>query len=172
LNDAAAVGSYRELMAGRTIRGGAMRRSKRLTIIRIGLAVATLGMTLPVAAQAKPLPRDPIQAEYQARAVPVIDSIQAEYQARAVPVIDSIQAEYQARAVPVIDTKRVVSSKTPDDRGFARTYDEQPVLVSDGGSSFDVNQYAATGFGLALVLMAGGMGLAIRHNRKSKLSPA
>ncbi len=42
-----------------------MRRSKRLTIIRIGLAVATLAMTLPVAAQAKPLPRDPIQAEYQ-----------------------------------------------------------------------------------------------------------
>ena len=151
-----------------------MRRSKRLTIIRVGLAVAALAMTLPVAAQAKPLPRDPIQAEYQARAVPVIDRIQAEYQARAVPVIDRIQAEYQARAVPVIDTKRVeiLSSKTPDDRGFARTYDEQPVLVSDGGSSFDVNQYAVTGFGLALVLMAGGMGLAIRHNRKTKLSPA
>ena len=74
----------------------------------------------------------------------------------------------------MIDTKRVeiLSSKTPDDRGFARTYDEQPVLVSDGGSSFDVNQYAVTGFGLALVLMAGGMGLAIRHNRKTKLSPA
>jgi hypothetical protein len=165
-----------------------MRRSKRLTIIRIGLAVATLAMALPVAAQAKPLPRDPIQAEYQARAVPVIDSIQAEYQARAVPVIDTIQAEYQARAVPVIDTIQAeyqaravpvidtqlgtVSSTTPDDRGFARTFDEQPVLVSDGGSSFDVNQYAVTGFGLALVLMAGGMGLAIRHTRKSKLSPA
>ena len=140
-----------------------MRRSKRLTIIRIGLAVATLAMTLPVAAQAKPLPRDPIQAEYQARAVPVIetnqlakDPIQAEYQARAVPVIetnqlakDPIQAEYQARAVPVIETQ-----------------------LSDGGRSFGVDQYAVTGFGLALVLMAGGMGLAIRHNRKSKLSPA
>ena len=55
-----------------------MRRSKRLTIIRIGLAVATLAMTLPVAAQAKPLPRDPIQAEYQARAVPVIETNQLE----------------------------------------------------------------------------------------------
>ena len=118
-----------------------MRRSKRLTIIRIGLAVATLAMTLPVAAQAKPLPRDPIQAEYQARAVPVIETNQL--------AKDPIQAEYQARAVPVIETQ-----------------------LSDGGRSFGVDQYAVTGFGLALVLMAGGMGLAIRHNRKSKLSPA
>jgi cytochrome oxidase assembly protein ShyY1 len=96
-----------------------MRRIRRLTIIRIGLAVATLAMTLPVAAQAKPIPRDPIQAEYQ------------------------------ARAAPVIDTQRV-----------------------DGASSFDVNQYAVTGFGLALALMAGGLGYAIRHNRRSTLSPA
>jgi cytochrome oxidase assembly protein ShyY1 len=96
-----------------------MRRIRRLTIIRIGLAVATLAMTLPVAAQAKPIPRDPIQAEYQ------------------------------ARAAPVIDTQSV-----------------------DGASSFDVNQYAVTGFGLALALMAGGLGYAIRHNRRSTLSPA
>ena len=41
------------------------------------------------------------------------------------------------------------------------------MLVSD-----DVNPFEVTGFGLVLVLMAGGMGLAIRHNRKSKLSPA
>ena len=144
-----------------------MRRSKRLTIIRVGLAVATLAMSLPVAAQAKPLPRDPIQAEYQARAAPVIDTTPLSR--------DPIQAEYQARAAPVIDTEAqlgIVPSRTPDDRGFARRYDEQPVLVSDGRSSFDVNQYAVTGFGLALLLMAGGLGLAIRHNRRSKLSPA
>jgi hypothetical protein len=118
-----------------------MRRIRRLTIIRIGLAVATLAMTLPVAAQAKPIPRDPIQAEYQARAAPVIDT-------KPLPR-DPIQAEYQARAAPVIDTQRV-----------------------DGASSFDVNQYAVTGFGLALALMAGGLGYAIRHNRRSTLSPA
>ena len=73
-----------------------MRRSKRLTIIRVGLAVAALAMTLPVAAQAKPLPRIH-PGGVPGRAVPVIDRIQAEYQARAVPVIDRIQAEYQAR---------------------------------------------------------------------------
>jgi cytochrome oxidase assembly protein ShyY1 len=98
-------------------------------------------MTLPVAAQAKPIPRDPIQAEYQARAAPVIDT-------KPLPR-DPIQAEYHARAAPVIDTQRV-----------------------DGASSFDVNQYAVTGFGLALALMAGGLGYAIRHNRRSTLSPA
>ena len=159
-----------------------MRRNRRLTIIRIGLAMATLAMVLPVAAQAKPLPRDPIQAEYQAKAAPVVDTkplprdpIQAEYQAKAAPVIDTQRVEipYLSHGVGVTEAQLgIVSSRTPDDRGFARTYDEQPVLVSDGGSGFDVNQYAVTGFGLALVLMAGGLGLAIRHNRRSRLSPA
>ena len=108
----------------------------------------------------KPLPRDPIQAEYQAKAAPVIDT-------------QRVEIPYLSHGVGVTEAQLgIVSSRTPDDRGFARTYDEQPVLVSDGGSSFDVNQYAVTGFGLALVLMAGGLGLAIRHNRRSRLSPA
>jgi hypothetical protein len=137
-----------------------MRRNKRLGIIRIGLAMATLTMMLPVAAQAKPMPRDSIRAEYQARAVPVIDT-------------QRVEIPYLSQGVGVTEAELgIVTSKSPDDRSFPRTYDEQPVLVSDGGSSFDVNTYAVTGFGLALVLMAGGMGLAIRHSRKSKLAPA
>ena len=137
-----------------------MRRGKRLTIIRIGLAMATLTMMLPVAAQAKPMPRDSIQAQYQARAVPVIDT-------------QRVEIPYLSNGVGVTEAELgIVTSKSPDDRSYARTYDEQPLLVSDGGSSFDVNPYAVTGFGLALVLMAGGLGLAIRHNRKTTLSPA
>lgn len=49
---------------------------------------------------------------------------------------------------------------------------ETTPIVSDGGTTIDINPYAVTGFGLALLLVMGGMGLAIRHNRKAKLSPA
>ena len=151
-----------------------MRRSKRLTIIRTGLALAALAMIIPTAALGKPLPRDPIQAEYQARAYELRDPIQAEYQARAYSIpTQSVEIPYLSGGAGVSEIQLgIVSSTSPDDRSLARTYDEQPVLVSDDGSSFDVNPFAVTGFGLVLVLMAGGMGLAIRHNRKSKLSPA
>ena len=131
-----------------------MRRRKRFTIIRIGLALAALTMIIPTAALGKPLPRDSIQAEYQARAY-------------SIPT-QSVEVPYLSGGVGVTETQLgIVSSTSPDDRSFARTFDEKPVLVSD-----DVNPFKVTGFGLVLVLMAGGMGLAIRHDRKSKLSPA
>jgi hypothetical protein len=186
LNDAAVVRSYRELMAARTTGGGAMRRRKRLTIVRIGLALATLTMMLPVAAQAKPLPRDSIQVDTQRPEIPylsqgvgvseadlgIVTSKSPDDRSLA-RTYDEQRAEipYLSHGVGVSEAELgIASSNSPDDRAFARTTDEQPVLVSD--SSFDVNPYAVTGFGLMLVLMAGGMGLAIRHNRKSRLAPA
>ena len=159
-----------------------MRRNRRLTIIRIGLAMATLAMVLPVAAQAKPS----FEGSHPG-GVPGQGGPGGRHEAASqgshpggVPGQGGPGDRHAARRDPVSQPWRgpdeaqlgIVSSRTPDDRGFARTYDEQPVLVSDGGSSFDVNQYAVTGFGLALVLMAGGLGLAIRHNRRSRLSPA
>lgn len=64
------------------------------------------------------------------------------------------------------------ASKAPDDRSFARGKEQQlaPVVRTDGG--IEVDTYAISGFGLAALLMAGGMGLAIRHRRKTRLSPA
>ena len=62
---------------------------------------------------------------------------------------------------------------SPDDRGYPRAYPETTTLVAtDDGSRFDVNPYVVTGFGLALLLLAGGMGIAIRQSRKTTLSPA
>jgi hypothetical protein len=152
-----------------------MRRRKRFTIIRIGLALAALAVMLPVAAQAKPAPKDPMQAHYQASAREIpIDPMQTYYQASA----REIPAEGQRLEIPYLSHGQGVAeaelglatSNSPDDRGYART--DQPVLVGDGGSTFDVNPFTVTGFGLALLLVAGGMGLAIRHSRKSRLSPA
>jgi hypothetical protein len=62
---------------------------------------------------------------------------------------------------------------SPDDRSFSRAPSlETTPVVSDGGTTIDINPYAVTGFGLALLLVIGGTGLAIRHTRKGRLSPA
>ena len=62
---------------------------------------------------------------------------------------------------------------TPDDRGFARVGPETTTIVAtDDGSRFDVNPYVVSGFGLTLLLLAGGMGIAIRQSRKTTLSTA
>ena len=54
-------------------------------------------------------------------------------------------------------------------RGHSRA---ATVVVTDDGSRIDVDPYVVTGFGLALLLLAGGMGIAIRQSRKTTLSPA
>ncbi|HEY7707601.1 MAG TPA: hypothetical protein VH968_10580 [Gaiellaceae bacterium] len=138
-----------------------MRRRKRLTIIRIGLALAATAAVLPVAAQAKPLPSDPIMREYQARAY----TLPAEDQRTEIPYLSHGSGVTEAQL-------GIAGSNSPDDRAFARTSDPQPVVVVDDASGFDVNPLAVTGFGLALMLVAGGMALAIRHSRKGRLSPA
>ena len=50
--------------------------------------------------------------------------------------------------------------------------DGSTVQCACHGSRFDVNPYVVSGFGLALLLLAGGMGIAIRQSRKTTLSPA
>lgn len=65
------------------------------------------------------------------------------------------------------------ASTSSDDRPYSRapTLETAP-MTSDDGISIDVNPYVVTGFGLALLLLAGGMGIAIRQSRKTRLSPA
>jgi hypothetical protein len=64
-------------------------------------------------------------------------------------------------------------SKSPDDRTYARgPMVETPLATNSDGISVDMNPYVVTGFGLALLLLAGGMGIAIRQSRKTRLSPA
>jgi hypothetical protein len=135
-----------------------MRRSKRLKIVRISLAMAVAAI-IPVTAQAKPIPASGVgsQLEYQLKAVPVV----------TVTSYGS-EREYQAKAAPVVES----GATSSDDRPFSRA----PILEStpvtdDGGSTFDVNPYVVSGLGVAF-LLALGMALAIRHNRKTKLSPA
>jgi hypothetical protein len=127
-----------------------MRRSKRLKIVRISLAMAVAAI-IPVTAQAKPIPASGVgsQLEYQLNAVPIQQGVtgvgsERDYRLKAVPIQQTVtsygsEREYQLKAVPIPES--------------------------------DVNPYVVSGFGVAF-LLALGMALAIRHNRKTKLSPA
>jgi hypothetical protein len=127
-----------------------MRRSKRLKIVRISLAMAVAAI-IPVTAQAKPIPASGVgsQLEYQLNAVPIQQGVtgvgsERDYRLKAVPIQQTVtsygsEREYQLKAVPIPES--------------------------------DINPYVVSGFGVAF-LLALGMALAIRHNRKTKLSPA
>jgi hypothetical protein len=138
-----------------------MRRKKRLTIGWVALGLAVVAMA-PVTADAKPLPTDQSLAQYNlshAQGTLSPDD-------RAFSRVDS------ARQFETQNVSHGVGV-TPDDRGFARTGPETTaIVVTDDGSRFDVNPYLVSGFGLALLLLAGGMGIAIRQSRKTTLSPA
>ena len=156
-----------------------MRRKKRFTIGWVALGLAVVAM-VPVTAQAKPLPTDQSKAQYELgpaeipyrtgtmspddRAFSRVDSGTMSPDDRAFSRVDSaVETPYLSRGVGV----------TPDDRGYSRAGPETTTIVAtDDGSRFDVNPYVVSGFGLALLLLAGGMGIAIRQSRKTTLSPA
>ena len=136
-----------------------MRRKKRFAIGWVALGLAVVAMA-PVTAAAKPLPRDP--SPEQGMPVYVIGTLSPDD--RAFSRVDSaVETPYVSHGVGV----------TPDDRGFARVGPETTTIVAtDDGSRFDVNPYVVSGFGLTLLLLAGGMGIAIRQSRKTTLSTA
>ena len=148
-----------------------MRRKKRFSIgwVALGLAVVAV---VPVTAQAKPLPSAP--SHEQGMPVYVIGTLSPDD--RAFSRVDSarqVEIPYLSHGQGVTTAELGIATGSPDDRGFARTQSETAtVVVTDDGSRIDVNPYVVSGFGLALLLLAGGMGIAIRHSRKTTLSPA
>ena len=146
-----------------------MRRKKRFAIGWVALGLAVVAMA-PVTAEAKPLPTDQSLAQYQLglveneQGMPVYVTGTLSPDDRAFSRVDSaIETPYVSHGVGV----------TPDDRGFARVGPETTTIVAtDDGSRFDVNPYLVSGFGLTLLLLAGGMGIAIRQSRKTTLSTA
>jgi hypothetical protein len=164
-----------------------MRRRKRLTIIRTGLALAALA--IPATAQAKPVSTDESKVQYRLGPAEIpylshgqgVDASQFgggvspddRSVSRAAVARQSLEIPYLSHGQGVTPAELgITGSKSPDDRPVTRaTIVDEPV-VSDGGSSFDVNPFAVSGLGLGLLLLAGAMGLGIRQSRKSKLSPA
>jgi hypothetical protein len=153
-----------------------MRRKKRFAIGWVALGLAVVAM-VPVTAEAKPLPTD---TSYE-QGMPVYATGTLSPDDRAFSRVDSGTLSPDDRAFSRVDSARQVETPylshgvgvTPDDRGFARVGPETTTIVAtDDGSRFDVNPYLVSGFGLTLLLLAGGMGIAIRQSRKTTLSPA
>ena len=132
-----------------------MRRKKRFTILQLAFALAAVAI-LPVTAQAKPMPGGG-QERLGVSQIPYLTQ--------------GPDNRTPARAAGALAQTQVGTS--PDDRPYSRATNlETTPVVSDGGTTIDISPYAVTGFGLALLLGIGGMGVAIRHTRKGKLSPA
>ena len=168
-----------------------MKRWKRLNIIRIGLAL-TVAAIFPVSAYAKGQPVVDPETPYVTGApqvqIPYLSQGQGvTSEELGFPVTRSVDDRTFSRAseqtqvqIPYLSHGQGVtsaelgypSSKAPDDRAFARGNEEQltPAVRSDSG--IEVDTYAISGFGFAALLLAGGMGLAIRHRRRTRLSPA
>ena len=119
-----------------------MKRTKRFTLRRVALGLAVLAVLAP-AAQAKPTPT------------------------KSSSQIAPAQLElwsYDAGASSV--------AIAPDDIAFSRPSNVGKPSVAATGDGDDIGVGAVGGFGVALVLLIGGTALAIRHGRKTRLSPA
>ncbi len=130
------------------------------------MAVAAI---IPVTAHAKPIPASGVgsQLEYQLNAAPIQQGVsgygsEREYQAKAVPVVESVAKSSDDRPFSRSPIQQTVTSY-----GSEREYQLKAVPISES----DINPYVVSGFGVAF-LLALGMALAIRHNRKTKISPA
>ena len=80
-------------------------------------------------------------------------------------------SKYGEPNIPYLSHGILTPPMTPDDRSFSKatTVAPGPVGTDDG---FDVGLGTVGAAGLALLLAAGGAGVAIRHSRKARLSPA
>jgi hypothetical protein len=168
-----------------------MRRRKRNTILRIALGLA-IAAIVPATALAKPVPVNqdvedhgkyqlgPGEVPYYSQGgVQVMELGLSEGKIKALGLLDdstvgtSSDDRAVSRATPHgVEVASVATS--PDDRSFSKatSVDSTPV-VSDDGRSIDFDPYTVTGFVLALFLAMGiGMGIAIWHSRRTKLSPA
>ena len=169
-----------------------MKRSKRTTIKRIALALAVAAV-IPATAQARPLDvsgtdaRTIHQASTQ-RAVEIpylshgIGVNASDFEPAALSPDDrafsrqSASTATRAMEIPYLSHGVGVSPSDfgqplgVDDRALSRATQTETVTASGGGDGYDVG--SNTVGGLVLILAAGGAALAIRHNRKAKLSPA
>jgi hypothetical protein len=149
-----------------------MKRTKRFTLRRIALGLAAAAVLVP-AAQAKPTPAQPQprpEIPYLSHGVlkPPVDFWNYDSKTG-----EKLQNTSPGIAPGELDQLFGVSSASgPDDRPFSKatSVGASPVAATDDG--YDVGVGTIGVAGLALLFAAGGAGLAIRHSRKTRLSPA
>src|SRR5215210_2751866 len=168
--------------------GGVMRRKKRLTIIRVGLALAALA--IPATVQAKPMPTQQDSAKYQLGPgeIPYLSQGQGVDLSQLGGASSSPDdrnvvrgsVPEQSIVIPYLSQGNGVTSaelgfpagKASDDRGFARAERlESTPAATDDSTAVEISQWVLGGVGMAILLMMGA-GLGVRRNRKTTLSPA
>jgi hypothetical protein len=153
-----------------------MKRTKRFAIRRVALGVAVAAVLVP-SAQAKPIGSYERQSQsiaeipYLSHGVGVshVDFSKSSSQSRS-----SVEIPYLSHGSGVDEQLWSGSDVViaPDDMALSRPTNAGSAVVAGGSGSFDVTPAAVSGFGIALVLLAGGSVLAIRHGRRTRLSPA
>ena len=159
-----------------------MKRTKRFNLRRIALGLAFAAL-IPATAQAKPVSNQPqigpgeipylshgAGVDESQFAVTLSPDDRAYSRATSNDSAAPVEIPYLSQGVGVTAASFDPTVVSPDDRNVPRaTSVGASPTATDDGWSFDVS----TGLlGMILALGAAGATLAIRHNRKTKLSPA
>jgi hypothetical protein len=171
-----------------------MNRSKRTMIRRIALGLAVAAAVIPATAQARVLDLSASDARAIHEASLQQQSVEIPYLSHGVgvdarqfePALGPDDRSFSRKAestatrrmeIPYLSHGVGVSPSDfgqplgVDDRPLSRQTEARPVTVTgSGGDGYNVD--SNTVGGLVLILAAAGAALAIRHNRKTKLSPA
>jgi hypothetical protein len=145
-----------------------MKRTKRFSFRRVALGLAVAAVIAP-AAQAEPIGSYERQSQ---------SSIEIPYLSGGVGVshMDFDQASKASGKlsdeIAYLSNGGSETSIAPDDMGLSKPSNAGSPSVTTSSDGWDVGPAAVSGFAAVFVLLAGGSLLAIRHSRKTRLSPA
>jgi hypothetical protein len=143
-----------------------MKRTKRFTLRRIVLGLAVAAVIAP-AAQAEPI------GSYERQQT----SVEIPYLSQGVGVshMDFDQASAAtgklSDEIPYLSNGGSDVAIAPDDMVLSKPTNAGQPAVTGSSNAWDVGPATVSVFALAFTLLAGSL-LAIRHNRRTRLSPA
>jgi hypothetical protein len=146
-----------------------MKRSKRFTLRRIALGLAVVAVLVP-AAQAKPTAakqrQSTVEIPYLSHGIlkAPVGSDDRTYSRASSDGVAAVE-------IPYLSHGTLQAPAGSDDRAFSKATSVGAPSVQSGSGGYDVSLAPVGGFGLALMLLAGAS-VAIRHSRRTKLSPA
>jgi hypothetical protein len=145
-----------------------MKRTKRFSVRRVALGLAVAAVIAP-AAQAEPIGSYERQSQ---------SSIEIPYLSGGVGVSHMDFDQASKASGKVSDEIAYLSgggsetSIAPDDMGLSKPSNAGSPSVTTSSDGWDVGPAAVSGFAAVFVLLAGGSLLAVRHSRRTRLSPA
>jgi hypothetical protein len=151
-----------------------MKRTKRFTIRRVALGLAVAAIVAP-AAQAEPMG----SYERQSQSVEIPYLSHGRLLATDFWNYDPATGERIANTSPGLSADQLAvlysatgSSIAPDDLSMSRPSNVGSASVAATDARWDVGPTTVSAFAVGFVLLAGASLLAIRHNRRTRLSPA